>query len=100
MYFIQIFNLENDGQKCTTDEHMCVCMRTIVIAITILRLTEQVQEGVDYLLFNLLILGSITDREGYVWCRSPVDLYVIETMPLMQREAKTAVSGALEISPK
>jgi len=41
---------------------------------------------VDYLLFNLLVLGSITDREGYVWSRSPTDLYVIETMPLMQRD--------------
>jgi len=47
---------------------------------------EQVLEGVDYLLFNLLILGSITDREGYVWTRSLRDLYVIETMPLMQRD--------------
>jgi len=44
------------------------------------------------LLFNLLILGSITDREGYVWTRSPADLYVIETMPLMQRDnSRTAV---------
>jgi len=42
---------------------------------------------VDYLLFNLLVLGSITDREGYVWTRSPTDLYVIETMPLMQRDS-------------
>jgi len=46
-----------------------------------------VQEGVDYLLFNLLVLGSITDRDGYVWTRSPTDLYVIETMPLMQRDS-------------
>jgi len=50
-----------------------------------------VQEGVDYLLFNLLILGSITDREGYIWSRAPTDLYLIETMPLMQREAKNPV---------
>jgi len=42
---------------------------------------------VDYLLFNLLVLGSITDREGYVWTRLPTDLYVIETMPLMQRDS-------------
>jgi len=41
---------------------------------------------VDYLLFNLLVLGSITDREGYVWSRLPTDLYVVETMPLMQRD--------------
>jgi len=46
-----------------------------------------VQDGVDYLLFNLLVLGSITGREGYVWTRSPTDLYVIETMPLMQRDS-------------
>ena len=45
------------------------------------------QEGVDYLLFNLLILGSITDPEGHVWTRSPTDLYVIETMPLMQKDS-------------
>jgi len=50
----------------------------------------QVLEGVDNLLFNLLVLGSITDRTGYVWTRSPRDLYIVETMPLMQREVSRA----------
>ena len=52
---------------------------------------QQVLSGVDFVLFNLLVLGSVTDRDGFVWRRSPLDLYVIETMPLMQREVKTSV---------
>ena len=71
------------GQRAIKRVCVCVCANIVC---------GQVQEGVDYLLFNLLILGSITDREGYVWTRSPADLYVIETMPLMQREnSRTAV---------
>jgi hypothetical protein len=59
----------------------------------------QVLEGVDNLLFNLLVLGSITDRTGHVWTRLPSDLYVIETMPLMQREAnRSAVCLILAVS--
>ena len=43
----------------------------------------KVQEGVDYLLFNLLVLGCLTDKTGFVWRRCPTDLYLIETLPLM-----------------
>lgn len=37
----------------------------------------------DYLLFNLLVLGSLTDRRGYLWRKSDNDLYLVETLPLM-----------------
>ena len=42
----------------------------------------QTEEGVDNLLFNLLVLGSLTDETGYVWRKSSTDLYLIETQPL------------------
>ena len=44
------------------------------------------QEGVDDFLFNIVVLGSLTDQEGYVWRRSIYDLYVIEAMPIFVRE--------------
>ncbi|KAL3881507.1 hypothetical protein ACJMK2_027939 [Sinanodonta woodiana] len=47
-----------------------------------LDIAHEVQEGVDYFLFNLLILGCLTDKSGYIWRRSPRDLYLIETMPI------------------
>lgn len=37
----------------------------------------------ETLLFNLLILGEITDDRGRVWRRNPYDLYILEiTDPL------------------
>ena len=35
-------------------------------------------EGLDAFLFGLLVLGEISDSEGYVWRKRPDDLYVIE----------------------
>ena len=48
----------------------------------------QVQEGVDFLLFNLLVLRCLTDKTGHVWRRSDLDLYLVENMPLMKTTAK------------
>ncbi|XP_060597666.1 E3 ubiquitin-protein ligase rnf213-alpha-like [Ruditapes philippinarum] len=50
-------------------------------------ISNEVQEGVDYLLFHMLILGRLTDRTGYVWTKSENDLHLIETMPLMIKVA-------------
>ena len=52
----------------------------------------------DDLLFSLLVLGSLTDQLGYVWLRSDLDLYIIEVMPLQQREVTTRVSISGTIS--
>jgi hypothetical protein len=46
----------------------------------------QVLEGVDQLLYSLLVLGCVTDSRGLVWLRSPFDLYLIETMPLFDHK--------------
>jgi hypothetical protein len=46
----------------------------------------QVLEGVDQLLYSLLVLGCVTDSKGLVWLRSPFDLYLIETMPLFDHK--------------
>ncbi|XP_053396356.1 E3 ubiquitin-protein ligase rnf213-alpha-like [Mercenaria mercenaria] len=46
---------------------------------------HEVENGVDYLLFNLLVLGCLTDKTGFVWRKSPLDIYLIETMPLLMR---------------
>ncbi|XP_052808680.1 E3 ubiquitin-protein ligase rnf213-alpha-like isoform X1 [Mya arenaria] len=48
-----------------------------------LNMNHEVQEGVDYVLFNLLILNCLVDKSGYVWRRSVHDLYLIEAMPIM-----------------
>ncbi|XP_052242488.1 E3 ubiquitin-protein ligase rnf213-alpha-like, partial [Dreissena polymorpha] len=47
-------------------------------------ISHEVQEGIDFLLFNLLILDCLMDRNGYVWRRSTDDLYLIETMPIIK----------------
>eukprot|EP00105_Crassostrea_gigas_P007930 XP_011422347.1 PREDICTED: E3 ubiquitin-protein ligase rnf213-alpha isoform X2 [Crassostrea gigas] len=49
-------------------------------------LSHEVQEGVDYLLFQLLILGCLTNSTGHVWRKLPYDLYIVETMPLLARD--------------
>ena len=42
-------------------------------------------KDLDTFLFSLLVLGEISDSEGYVWRKHPGDLYVIEvTAPLHQ----------------
>ena len=37
-----------------------------------------VQSGLDTFLFNLLVLGSVSDHIGRTWQRAPHDLYVVE----------------------
>ena len=39
-------------------------------------------KGLDTFLFSLLILGEVSDSEGYVWRRHPNDLYVVEVTAL------------------
>ena len=36
------------------------------------------RRGLDTLLFNLLVLGSLCDRMGRMWRRRNSDLYIIE----------------------
>ncbi|XP_060586365.1 E3 ubiquitin-protein ligase rnf213-alpha-like [Ruditapes philippinarum] len=48
---------------------------------------HEVENGVDYLLFNLLLLGCLTDKTGFVWRKSATDMYLIETTPLMMQTA-------------
>ncbi|XP_078674105.1 E3 ubiquitin-protein ligase rnf213-alpha-like isoform X2 [Branchiostoma floridae x Branchiostoma belcheri] len=43
-----------------------------------LDISPLVHNGVDCLLFNLLVLGSLLGRDGSVWRRLPWDLYVVE----------------------
>ncbi|KAK7478896.1 hypothetical protein BaRGS_00029877, partial [Batillaria attramentaria] len=63
----------------------------------------QVQEGVDHLLYNLLVLGRVTDVHGNVWLRSPMDLYLVETMPLHdqknQQRGRPLVHQILDVLP-
>ena len=39
---------------------------------------HQVSSGLDSLLFNLLVLGVLSDSRGRVWRRRPCDLYIVE----------------------
>ncbi|XP_052217509.1 E3 ubiquitin-protein ligase rnf213-alpha-like [Dreissena polymorpha] len=44
-------------------------------------ISTEVEEGIDFLLFNLLILKYVVDKHGYVWRREDDDLYLIEAVP-------------------
>ena len=55
----------------------------------------QVQEGVDAFLFQLLVLGCLGHSSGYVWRKSEMDYYIIESMPLLARNTDTQVSTGL-----
>ena len=72
------------------------CVNLILASLTSLLLAvslSQVHEGVDNLLFNLLVLGSLTNSSsGEVWRRTSYDLYVIETLPVLNQELMTTVS--------
>lgn len=46
---------------------------------------SQVESGVDELLFNLMILGSIVNSEGTVWQARETQYYIIECMPGVKR---------------
>lgn len=46
------------------------------------------QEGIDHLLYNLLVLGCIKSKEGKVWLRSPMDLYLVETIALKDQQVR------------
>lgn len=44
------------------------------------------EEGLDELLFNLLLLGSISNRDGSVRLTRRQDYFIIESMPLLRQE--------------
>ncbi|XP_052765375.1 E3 ubiquitin-protein ligase rnf213-alpha-like isoform X1 [Mya arenaria] len=56
-------------------------------------ISHEVQEGIDNLLFNLLILNCLKEESGLVWRRSESDIYLIEHMP---KEASTAKNDKLQ----
>ena len=57
-----------------------------------------VQNNVDFLLFNLLILGSLTNSDGYVWLKMPYDLYYVENMPIYTLVKADAVDTGAPIT--
>ncbi|XP_053396339.1 E3 ubiquitin-protein ligase rnf213-alpha-like isoform X2 [Mercenaria mercenaria] len=61
--------------------------------------SHEVENGVDYLLFNLLILGCLMDKTGFVWRKSPTDIYLIETMPLMMQTTNRRGEGLQYVHP-
>ncbi|XP_052062678.1 E3 ubiquitin-protein ligase rnf213-alpha-like isoform X2 [Mytilus californianus] len=54
-------------------------------------ISHEVQEGVDAFLFQLLILGCLGHSSGYVWRRSELDYYIIESMPLLAKDTDAKV---------
>ena len=54
-------------------------------AVIHLDVSREVREGLDRVLFSLLILGALRRRDGFVWLRHPRDLYIIENTPLLKR---------------
>lgn len=57
----------------------------------------QVQEGLDELLFNLLVLGSISNSDGRTWLATKTDYFIIECMPYMRAEKKFDGSSELNM---
>ncbi|KAL3881524.1 hypothetical protein ACJMK2_027956, partial [Sinanodonta woodiana] len=55
------------------------------VRIIHLDIAHEVRGGVDFFLFNLLILGCLTHKTGHVWRRSPGDLYLVEIMPVVEK---------------
>ncbi|XP_052243455.1 E3 ubiquitin-protein ligase RNF213-like [Dreissena polymorpha] len=60
-------------------------------------ISHEVQEGIDLLLFNLLILNCLMDKSGYVWRRSLDDFYLIETLPIMIHDTSSKNDYAHQI---
>ena len=50
-------------------------------------------KGLDAFFFSLLVLGEISDSEGYVWRKHPDDLYVIEVTAPLQQDILHGVSA-------
>ena len=46
-------------------------------------------KGLDTFLFSLLVLGEISDSQGYVWRKRPDDLYVIEMTSRRQQHGRS-----------
>ncbi|XP_053396335.1 E3 ubiquitin-protein ligase rnf213-alpha-like isoform X2 [Mercenaria mercenaria] len=61
--------------------------------------SHEVENGVDYLLFNLLVLGCLMDKTGFVWRKSPTDIYLIETMPLMYQATNRKGADLVYVHP-
>ncbi|XP_076466869.1 E3 ubiquitin-protein ligase rnf213-alpha-like [Babylonia areolata] len=75
----------------TADIAACLLQHTldpsdVLPRVVHLDISYQVLEGVDHLLYSLLVLGCVTDSQGQVWLRSPMDLYLVETMPLFDHK--------------
>ncbi|XP_072028883.1 E3 ubiquitin-protein ligase rnf213-alpha-like isoform X2 [Amphiura filiformis] len=47
-----------------------------------------VQDGLDDLLFNLLVLGGLVNKHGYAWKCQPTDLFIIEITELPSGDEK------------
>nr|XP_034315108.1 E3 ubiquitin-protein ligase rnf213-alpha-like isoform X1 [Crassostrea gigas] len=54
--------------------------------------SQEVEYGIDYLLFQLLILGCLTDSRGHVWRKSPIDLYLIEIIPIITQTSESKIN--------
>ncbi|XP_070580815.1 E3 ubiquitin-protein ligase RNF213-like [Ptychodera flava] len=58
-------------------------------------ITPAVLRGVDNFLFNMLVLGGISNIHGHIWRRNPWDLYVIEITSAAQLQ-KTDIQSTAE----
>ncbi|KAK3097976.1 hypothetical protein FSP39_014985 [Pinctada imbricata] len=76
-------NTDNVVDKLTKHTLPAGCMEPRLFHIDIY---HEVDEGLDTFLFQLLVLGCLTDSSGFVWIKLPCDLYVVETMPILAKE--------------
>ena len=64
-------------------------------AVIHLDVSREVREGLDRVLFALLILSQLNSRDGFVWLRNPRDRYIIENTPLLQRIISSSMRTSL-----
>nr|XP_039248269.1 E3 ubiquitin-protein ligase rnf213-alpha-like isoform X1 [Styela clava] len=62
--------------------------------------TPAIQHGVDQLVFNLFILGSISNKHGKMWRRYPQHTYAIELTSSVATSLKVSENQILSLFPK
>ncbi|CAG2215370.1 RNF213 [Mytilus edulis] len=74
---VSVYSNDEDSPLPQADEVLICTLKTTL---------DMVQEGVDTFLFQLLVLGCHRHSSGYLWRRSEMDYYIIESMPLLDMD--------------
>ena len=90
----------NSDTVMETLRPLCPCPDVPLARLIHVDILFSTSKGLDRFLFGLLVLGEISDSEGYVWRKRLDDLYVIEMTapppppPLQQRQQNIVFAGS------